>query len=56
MLTTPKKPRRAELNEGPQAFANFREAVKRVLSVSKSDLPPDPFKKSRIKKKKANQH
>jgi hypothetical protein len=45
------------MHEGPQAFETFRRAAKRILSVSKSELPPDPFKKQRPKKKKkASQH
>ena len=46
------KRKHPDMQEGPTAFANFREAVKRVLSVKKSDLPPDPFKKSTPKKMK----
>lgn len=40
----------AELNEGPQAFERFRDAVKSVLRVQKSALPPKP---TRAKKKAA---
>jgi hypothetical protein len=40
----------AELNEGPEAFSRFREAVKTVMSVKKTALPPKP---SREKKKAA---
>jgi hypothetical protein len=39
-----------ELNEGPAAFDRFRCAVKAVLKVPKSVLPPRP---SRKKKKAA---
>lgn len=28
-----------EMNEGPQAFENFKQAVKKILSVPKSALP-----------------
>ena len=28
-----------EMNEGPQAFEHFKEAVKKILSVPKSALP-----------------
>jgi hypothetical protein len=36
----------AEMDEGPQAFERFRNAVKAVLKVSKSAMPPSPFGKS----------
>jgi hypothetical protein len=39
-----------EIDEGPAAFDRFRRAVKTVLSVPKSALPPRP---SRKKKKAA---
>lgn len=38
------------MNEGPQAFKRFRDAVKTFLAVPKSALPPDPFKKQKPKK------
>jgi len=40
------------MQEGSTAFANFRNAVKKILAVKKSDLPPDPFKKPIQKKMK----
>ena len=40
----------AEMNEGPKAFAAFKNAVKKILAVSKNDLPPDPFSKPKLKK------
>ena len=42
----------AEMHEGPQAFERFRTAVKHILSVPKSALPPSPFKQVKTKKKK----
>jgi hypothetical protein len=46
----------AEMNEGPQAFEAFRNAARRILSLPKSALPPDPFKKAKPENKKANRH
>jgi len=41
-----------EMIEGPEAFTLFREAMKKILSVPKSALPPSPFKPHPAKKKK----
>jgi hypothetical protein len=46
------KTRTAEMNEGPDAFKRFREAAKTILSVPKTALPPDPFKKQTPKKQR----
>ena len=40
-----------EMIEGPEAFERFRDAVKKVLTVKKSDMPPSPFGKSSKKRK-----
>lgn len=47
--------RHAEMREGQQAFDTFKRAVKQILSVNKSNLPPDPFKKPQSKKEKTDQ-
>ena len=51
-----RKAHMAELNEGPQAFERFRRAVKVVLAVPKSALPPDPFSKPKPKNKRRRSH
>jgi hypothetical protein len=57
-LSMPQKPKTvpAEMNEGPQAFEAFRNAARRILSLPKSALPPDPFKKPKRQKRKASRH
>ena len=45
-----------EMEEGPQAFERFRSAMKTILSVPKSALPPSPFKKWHPEKKKPAAH
>jgi hypothetical protein len=44
---------RTEMIEGPEAFTRFRNAVKKVLTVPKSAMPPSPFGKSGKKRKKS---
>lgn len=36
-----------EMDEGPAAFERFRSAVKSVLTVKKSELPPRPQRKKK---------
>jgi hypothetical protein len=40
-----------EMIEGSEAFEKFRNAMKAILTVPKSALPPSPFKKWKPKKK-----
>jgi hypothetical protein len=42
----------AEMIEGPEAWDRFQNAMKAIVKVPKSALPPSPFKKSVPKKKK----
>ena len=42
-----------EMIEGPEAFDKFRDAMKAILTVPKTALPPSPFKKWKPKKKNA---
>jgi hypothetical protein len=41
-----------EMIEGPEAFDKFRDAMKAILTVPKSALPPSPFKKWKPKKER----
>ena len=45
------KARTPEMIEGPEAFTRFRDAMKAILTVPKSAMPPSPFKKWVPKKK-----
>lgn len=45
-----------EMVEGPEAFARFQKAMKTIIAVPKSALPPSPFKKWNPKKKKPTAH
>lgn len=44
---------RTEMIEGPEAFDRFKRAVKAVLTVKKSDMPPSPFGHGKKKTPKA---
>jgi hypothetical protein len=41
-----------EMIEGPEAWDRFRAAMKAIVKVPKSALPPSPFGKRAGKKKK----
>lgn len=45
--------RHTDMIEGPEAFTRFRDALKAMLKVPKSAMPPSPFKKQLGKKKPA---
>jgi hypothetical protein len=39
--------RHFEMNEGPEAYARFRDAMKTIVSVPKSSVLPEKSKKSK---------
>jgi hypothetical protein len=41
-----------EMIEGPEAWTRFTNAMKALIKVPKSALPPSPFRKSATKTKK----
>ena len=41
-----------EMIEGPEAWDRFRTAMKSIITVPKSALPPSPYKQSPPKTKK----
>jgi hypothetical protein len=43
-----------EMIEGPEAWDRFKSAMKTIMTVPKSALPPNPFGKRATKKKKAS--
>jgi hypothetical protein len=42
-----------EMIEGPEAWDRFLSAMKAIVKVPKSALPPNPFKRSAPRKKGA---
>lgn len=40
-----------EMIEGTEAWDRFRAAMKAIVTVPKSALPPSPFKKANVTKK-----
>src|ERR1035441_301662 len=46
----------AEMIEGPEAFERLRNAMKTILSVPKSALPPSPYRQSKARNKRPAAH
>jgi hypothetical protein len=42
----------SEMIEGPEAWDRFRNAMKAIIKVPKTALPPSPFKSAATKKKR----
>jgi hypothetical protein len=45
-----------EMIEGPEAWDRFKSAMKAIVSVPKTALPPNPFGKKTSKTKKPAAH
>jgi len=41
-----------EMHEGPEGHDGFMAAIKTIIKVPKSAMPPSPFKKAATKSKK----
>jgi len=41
-----------EMIEGPEAWSRFQDAMKAIITVPKSALPPSPFNKKKPGKKR----
>jgi hypothetical protein len=55
-MKTAKRPRpHPEMVEGPEAFKRFQEAMKAILKVPKSAMPPSPFSRHQKQEPKAPQ-
>jgi hypothetical protein len=52
MLLSEKPNHAPEMIEGPQAWERFRAAMKAIVKVPKSAMPPSPFGRRAAQKKK----